>query len=81
MNMDRQQKAEQLLEEKVRKCEFSDEFYTLVNDLVDECISEVEEEVDGLCDDDGEGDETMWYDFVHEDMVLILCERIKEWLA
>lgn len=79
--MDKQQKAEQLLEEKVRKCEFSDEFYTLVNDLVDDCISEVEAEVDGLCDDDEEGDETMWYDFVHEDMVLILCDRIKEWLA
>ena len=78
--MDKWQKAEQLLEEKVRGREFGDEVYTLVHDLVSDCIADVEAEIDGLHDTDGEDDGTMWYDDTREDMVQILCKRIGEWL-
>ena len=78
--MDKIQKAEQLLEEKVKECSFEDGFYTLVYDLVSDCIADVEKEIDGLHDTNEEDDWTMWYDGTREDMVQILCERIRKWL-
>ena len=77
--MDKYERAEQLLKEKVEKCEFGDEVYTLVHNLVSICISEVETQVEGLHDED-ESDDVEWYDFVHEDMMQILFKRIGKWL-
>ena len=81
--MDKYQKAEQLLEEKVKKCEFRDEVNSLVYELFFRCIEEVEIEVEGLHDNDNpdELDGTEWYDFVSEDMLQILYKRIGKWLT
>ena len=68
--------ARQLLEEKVKSCDFEDEMYSLVFEKVGECINEVEDEL-GEIDDD---DDTMWYDEVREDMMQLLYDRIGEWL-
>ena len=81
--MDKYQKAEQLLEEKVKKCEFKDEVYSLVYGLFFRCADEVEKEIEGLRDDHNpeEWDGTEWYDFVREDMMQILYKRIGKWLT
>ena len=70
--MDKLQKAEQLLEEKVKECSFEDGFYTLIYDLISDCTDDVESEIDGLRDVNN-------YD-VHEKMLQILCDRIRKWL-
>lgn len=79
--MDKLQKAEQLLEEKVKECSFEDGFYTLVYDLISDCTDDVESEIDGLRDVNNYNEGTMWYDDVHEKMLQILCDRIREWLG
>jgi hypothetical protein len=54
-------------------------FYTMVNDIIYNNISKIEEELEmsdtDICDDD-----VAWYDDIMEDMRGVLYDRIVEWL-
>lgn len=77
--MEKWEKALELLQKRVNECDFQDEVYTMVDDIIRTNISNIEKEV-GLTDDDlDDTDGVAWYDEVMEDMRFVLYRRIKEW--
>lgn len=78
--MEKWEKALDLLQKRVNECDFQDEVYTMVDDIIRTNISNIEKEV-GLTDDDlDDTDGVAWYDEVMEDMRFVLYKRIREWL-
>ena len=76
--MEKWEKALDLLQKRVNECDFHDEVYTMVDDIIRSNISNIEKEV-GITDDDLD-DDVAWYDEVMEDMRFVLYKRIGEWL-
>ena len=76
--MEKWEKALDLLKKRVNECEFQDEVYTMVDDIIRTNISNIEEEL-GMSDDEL-GDDVAWYDEVMEDMRFVLYDRISKWL-
>ena len=77
--MEKWEKALELLQKRVNECDFQDEVYTMVDNIIRTNISNIEKEV-GLTDDDlDDTDGVAWYDEVMEDMRFVLYRRIKEW--
>ena len=77
--MEKWEKAVELLQKRVNECDFQDEIYTVVDNIIRNNISEIEKEV-GIADDDI-SDDVAWYDEVMEDMRFVLYKRIREWLS
>lgn len=77
--MEKWEMASELLEERLKDCEFQDEVYTMVDDIIRTNISSIEKEL-GMTDDDFGGDDVTWYDELMEDMRSILYKRIGKWL-
>ena len=77
--MEKWEMASELLEERLKDCEFQDEVYTMVDDIIRTNISNIEKEL-GMTDDDFGGDDVTWYDELMEDMRSILYNRIGKWL-
>jgi hypothetical protein len=76
--MEKWEKALDLLKKRVNECEFQDEVYTMVDDIIRTNISNIEEEL-GMSDDDLD-DDVAWYDEIMEDMRFVLYDRISKWL-
>ena len=77
--MEKWEKALEMLQKRVNECDFQDEVYTMVDNIIRTNISNIEKEV-GLTDDDlDDTDGVAWYDEVMEDMRFVLYRRIKEW--
>jgi hypothetical protein len=76
--MEKWEKAVELLKEKINDCEFQDEVYTMVDDIIRTNISKIEEELE-MTDDDLD-DDVAWYDDVMEDMRFVLYDRIANWI-
>ena len=76
--MEKWEKALELLEKRVKECEFQDEVYTMVGDIIRNNICDIEKEL-GMTDDDLD-DGVAWYDETMEDMRFVLYDRIGEWL-
>lgn len=77
--MEKWEKALELLEERVNNCEFRDEVYTMVGDIISNNICDIEKEL-GMSDDSDE-DGVAWYDEIMEDMRFVLYNRIAKWLT
>lgn len=77
--MEKWEKALELLEERVNNCEFRDEVYTMVDDIISNNICDIEKEL-GMSDDLDE-DGVAWYDEIMEDMRFVLYNRIAKWLT
>lgn len=78
--MKKWEKAQAMLAEKIKNHEFSDEFYTMVNDIIDNNIAKIERELD-IDDGDMNDDGVAWYDDIIEDMRFDLYDRISKWFA
>jgi len=76
--MEKWEKALELLPKRINECEFQDEIYTMVDNIIRENISKIEEEV-GITDDDLD-DGVAWYDEIIEDMRFVLYVRFVKWL-
>jgi hypothetical protein len=77
--MEKWEKAQEELKKKVNECEFQDEVYTMVDDIICTNISKIEEELE-MTDEDLDDDVT-WYDEIMEDMRSVLYKRIGKWLS
>ena len=78
--MTKWEKAQVLLYEKIRKCDFKDDVYTMVDNIIGEKISKVETEL-GMSDSDVFDDDVAWYDEIKEEMRFVLYDRISKWLC
>ena len=80
--MENWQKAQELLEERVKNHVFNDEIQTMVNDIIHEKIAKIEQELD-MGDGDIDKDGVAWYDSIMEDMrddLYKRIERMASWL-
>ena len=78
--MEKWEKAQELLQEKINKCDFKDEVYTMVDDIISNNIVDIEKELE-MNESDILDDDVAWYDEIKEDMRQTLYERISKWLS
>ena len=77
--MEKWEKALELLEKRVKECDFQDEVCTMVDDIIRSNICDIEGEL-GIADDDLDNG-AAWYDEIMEDMRFVLYNRIAKWLT
>lgn len=77
--MEKWEKALELLPKRINECEFRDEVYTMVDNIIGEKISEIETELE-MSESDKFDDDVAWYDEIKEEMRFVLYDRISKWL-
>lgn len=78
--MEKWEKAQELLQKEINECDFSDEVYTMVDNIISDKIQNIENKLD-MSDNDIFDDDVAWYDELKEDMRQVLYERISKWLS
>lgn len=78
--MEKWEKAQELLNDRINEHDFKDEVYTLVDDIISDNIIKIEKELD-MSDNDILDDDVAWYDELKEDMRQVLYDRISKWLS